>query len=44
MNFEIFMGLIGVPGGIILIAVVCYVVLGKRDREVEVERKEGISK
>ncbi|WP_349409171.1 hypothetical protein [Pseudalkalibacillus sp. SCS-8] len=44
MNVEIFMGLIGVPSGIILTAIICYIVLGKKDKaEVDVKHKGGIS-
>ncbi|MGM7703549.1 hypothetical protein ACSVDE_17645 [Pseudalkalibacillus sp. Hm43] len=46
MNFEIFMGLIGVPVGIILTAIICYFVTGKKEKNasVEVNKEGGIPK
>ncbi|MCF6139417.1 hypothetical protein [Pseudalkalibacillus berkeleyi] len=46
MNFEIFMGLVGVPIGIILTAIICYISLGRKDKaaSVNTQSKEGISK
>lgn len=46
MNLEIFMGLIGVPGGIILTAVICYAIQTKRDQageKIEVKQEKGVS-
>jgi len=45
MNFEIFMGLIGVPLGIMLIAFICYGIQSKRDKDqsIGVGQKRGIS-
>ena len=46
MNFEIFMGLIGIPAGIIITAIICYGIQTKRDRaseKIEVTQEKGVS-
>lgn len=45
MNFEIFMGLIGVPVGIILTAIICYVIQAKKDhvQSKDYNQQGGIS-
>lgn len=45
MNFEIFMGLIGVPLGIILTAFICYGMQVKKDQDksTDVDQQRGIS-
>jgi hypothetical protein len=45
MNFEIFMGLLGIPLIIIFTAVFLYIYLGRKDKaeEITIQKDKGVS-